>query len=352
MLRMGEEEQFIHETTPESSSLYYNIRNILIKDVSENILDENPTIQKIVTEVKEKIKILPIEKNLVYKKAAGVDAGSQILPLASRRYAIISALAYRIPEGKSYFLQPESFSQPYTTSKNRFRNIVDIRRETKLYETALMFIEKNKDTEILLIDGPLVLSNWWKTAGTERDKHKLLSTVKKLLHHCKENEVKIAGIVKRPSARYMVHHLGLQSQTDLPDSYLLLHALKTGERTETFSPRTALKNVKKPTAFMDSIGVPIYSFYSRLTRDWHIPPIRIDLPLFTLEYVEDVADYCYSTSIWNGLPLPIVKADEEARISKELVGEIYQEILGKIGKKTGKFTQLAPYWGEDKWMGA
>lgn len=352
MLRMGEEEQLIHETTAEASSLYYNIRKILMKDVSENILKETPKIHKIVAEVKDKIKILPIKKNLIYRKAAGVDAGSQILPLASRRYAIISALAYRIPEGKSYYLQPESFSQPYTTSNNRFKSIVDIRRETKLYETALKFIEKNADTEILLIDGPLVFSSWWKTAGTERDKQKLLSRVKKLLHQCRESEIKIVGIVKRPSARYLVHHLGLQSQTDLPDSYLLLHTLKTGERTEIFSPRTALRNVKKPTAFMDAIEVPIYSFYTRLTRDWHIPPIRIDLPLFTLEYASEIADYCYSTSVCNGLPLPIVRADEEARISKELVGEVYQEMLGNIGKRIGKFTHLAPYWGEGKWMGA
>jgi hypothetical protein len=354
LLRMkGEpENHFKQDLITESQHMYYSIRNILINEVSEGIIEETPTILRLATKIREKSKIFPIKKISVFKKAAGVDGGSQILPLASRRYAVISAIAFSIPEGKRFFLQPESFSQPYTVSKNSFTGRVDIRRETKLFETAVQFIEKNQDLEILLIDGPLVFSNWWKTAGTEQERFKLLLAINKLLNLCRESKVNVVGIVKRPSARYLIYYHGLQDQTDLPDSYLLLHTLKTAERTDIFSPRLALKKAKKPTAFMDTIKTPIYSFYTRLSKDWHIPPIRIDLPAHSLEHLNEIADYCYSTSVSNGLPLPIIKADEEARISKELIGEIYREILGKVGIKTGKFTHLAPYWGEAKWMGA
>jgi hypothetical protein len=282
---------------------------------------------------------------------SGVDAGSQIIPLASRKYAVISALVYSLPEGKQFFLKPESMSQTYSHSENSFRGQVNIRREAKLYETAYKFLDSNQETELLLLDGPLIFSSWWKIICTEKDKQRFINAANRLLKKCRHNGIKIAGVVKRPSARYLVHYLGYEQKTDLPDSFLLHQTLKPGERTDIFSPGTSPR-ISNDFSIMDTIETVIYSFYCRLSKDWAIPPIRIDVPVFNLSCLDEIADYCYSTSIWNGIPLPIIKADEAAKVSKRFIGDVYSEILCKVGgKNTENLTHLAPYWGEGYWMG-
>ena len=107
----------------------------------------------------------------------------------------------------------------------------------------------------------------------------------------------------------------------------------------------------KNSYFLDAFGHPIYSFYIRLCQDWSIQPARIDLPAFSLGNLNDVADYCYCSSVWKGIPLPIVRADEEVKISKSFIGEVYRDIVNKIGRLYGDVSYLAPYWGEETWMG-
>jgi hypothetical protein len=108
----------------------------------------------------------------------------------------------------------------------------------------------------------------------------------------------------------------------------------------------------RPSPFMDAIGFPIYSFYGRFSREWSIPPIRIDVPSFCLGMIEDIADYCHWSSLWNGIPLPIARADEDVRISKRFMSEVYSELIGYVGKRSGDVSYLAPYWGEGGWMGS
>ncbi len=282
---------------------------------------------------------------------AGVDAGSQILPLASRTYAVISALVYHLPSGSRFFLPPESLSSPHTDARERFRGVVNVRREAKLYETARSFIEEGHEVELLIVDGPLALSNWWSMAGFEPDRLRLIDAVTGLLDACSGTGVAVAGVVKRPSARYLVYTMGIQGLTELPDSFLLLHTLCPGERTDIFSPRSAMRSAVRTSTFMDAIGRPVYSFYGRFSGEWSIPPVRIDLPDFSLGRLDDIADYCYGSSFWGGIPLPIVRADEEVRISKRFIGEVYSDILRKVGRGDGEVSHLAPYWGEGAWLG-
>jgi hypothetical protein len=138
----------------------------------------------------------------------------------------------------------------------------------------------------------------------------------------------------------------------LPDSFLLLHALKPGERTDIFSPKTALAQASRTAEFMGNLDVPVYSFYGRMTREWSIPPIRVDLPAHSLGALDDVADYCYGSALGNGIPLPIVKADEEVKITRRFMADVYGEVLSRVSRRTGEVRGLAPYWGEGKWMGA
>jgi len=333
-------------------NLYLSIRNLLLDEVTSQVEGDMPAVKELAKGIREEIVIHSATKRDPFKEVAGVDAGSHILPLASRRFAVISALVYSFPSGRRFFLEPESFCFPYRIEGGRLGGIINARREAKLYETATRFVESDPEARLVLVDGPLVFSNWWSRAGGEADRLRLITAVRGFLDVCREKGVSVAGVVKRPSARYLVYNLGLERVTELPDSFLLLHALKPGERTDIFSPRSAVQKAVRATPFMDAIGHSIYSFYIRLSREWSIPPVRIDLPAYCLGNLDDVADYCYGSSVWRGIPMPIVRADEEVKISRRFIGEVYRDIVGRIGRTTGELSHLAPYWGEGQWMGA
>jgi hypothetical protein len=333
-------------------NLYLSIRNLLLDEVTSHVEEDSPAVKSLASRIRGEMEIFTTTKRQPFSEVAGADAGSQVLPLASRRYAVISALVYSIPSGNRFFLEPESFSFPYTAEGEKMKGVVNVRREAKLYETACSFVKDGPGIQLLLLDGPLAFSNWWSIAGREADRQRLIDAVRRLLTLCMEEGIAVAGVVKRPSARYLVYSLGLQRETELPDSFLMLHTLQPGERTDIFSPRSAIRKAVKASPFMDAVGHPIYSFYARLSREWSIPPVRIDLPAFCLGQLEDVADYCHGSSFWEGIPLPIVRADEEVKISKRFMGEVYRDIVGRVGRLSGEVSHLAPYWGEGRWMGA
>gem|GEM_PF-812548 len=333
-------------------SLSLSIRDLLLGEISGDIATEQPAVTALAARIREEMSLFPMTKHEAYTRVAGVDAGSQILPLASKRYGVVSALAYGLPGGAKFWMPPESMSMPYGVAGNRFEGMVNARREAKLYETAAVYLGAHPETELLLVDGPLAFSDWWRMAGCHKDQKRLLDAINKLLRLSRESGVTLAGVVKRPSARYLLYHLGLQGETQLPDSFLLLHALKPGERTDIFSPKAALSQANRPAVFMGNLDVPIYSFYGRMTREWSLPPIRVDLPAHSLGALDDVADYCYGTALNNGIPLPIVKADEEVKITRRFMAEVYGEILSRVSRRTGEVRGLAPYWGEGRWMGA
>ena len=334
------------------SNLSFAIRNLLLEEISSDLGAQGIDSDKLSNMVRDRMDILPMRKRECFKVVAGVDGGSQIIPLAARQYAIISALAYLLPQGSRFFLPPESMSCTYSVGVDGFKGSVNLCREAKLYETASKFIEKKNVPELVLIDGPLAFSGWWQKVGTEIERLRLYSSIKSLLNICQEKGIIIAGIVKRPTARYLIHYNRLAKETDLSDSFLLHLTLKDGERTDIFSVNTAMMLSGKTRLPESLTDTPIYSTYCRMSNDWSIPPIRIDVPVYSLAYIDEILDYCYSTSYWNGIPLAILKADEEVKVSRRFIGDIYSEIVGYIGRSCGEVKQLAPYWGEGNWLGA
>jgi len=337
------------EPRPRAESLSLNIRNLLLAEITRDVLTEAPLIRELAERIRSEMEVVPLRKREAYTWVAGVDAGSQVIPMASRQYAVISALVYTLPQGGRFYLPPESMCEPYSVGGG-FAGSVNLRREARLYETAREFLLGGREVELMLVDGPLALSGWWGAAGCEEDRRRLVDALNGLLRVCRDRGVTVAGVVKRPSARYLVHYLGLGAETDLSDSYLMHQTLMPGERTDVFSPRTAMRMASRGSQMMDVVQEPVYGFYCRLTRGWDVPPIRVDLPAFCLGAVDDVADYCYATSLWSGIPLPIVRADEEVKVSRRFIGDVYSEIISRVGRETGDVSPLAPYWGEGEWM--
>ena len=349
-------EKTIQRQTPRPpasiNNLSLSMRNLILSEITENVFTETPKINQIVETIRKEVEITPLKKEECYVQVLGVDAGSQVIPLASMQYAVFGALAYSFPYGHRFFLPPESLSQPYGDSLGNFRSLVDIRREAMLYETACGYLGHHMDIDLVLIDGPLAFSNWWAKVGEEKDRQRLINGINKLLNMCHKYDIVVAGVVKRPTARHLVHFLGLEKETSYTDGYIMLHALEAGERTEVFSPRTGLRMATRSSPLMDAIEAPIYSSYVRISKEWQAPPIRLDMPAYCIDEIDNVANYCYATSYWSGLPLPIVKADEEVKVSKRFIADVYSEALSRIGRVSGEVSQLAPFWGEGSWMGA
>jgi hypothetical protein len=340
--------KFRPNTTP---NLSLSFRKIILDAITDTVFNETPKIYQITKIIKKQIKIYELNRIENYFQVIGVDAGSQLIPLASRQYAVLGALAYSLPEGGRFFLQPKFISQSYNSSIGKFRSRIDLLRETMLFETACKYLDQNKNVDAIIIDGPLAISNWTLKIGEEKARINLVKTINKLLFKCQKYGVTIAGIVKRPTSRHLVKLLGLEQKTEYTDSFLMLHTLEVGERTEIFNLNNSLgiaSNKRKPMA---GINIPIYSTYVRLSKEWKNPPIRLDIPSYCLDQLDDIANYCYATTYWHGIPLVIVKADEEVKVSKKFVSDIYNEALNIVSRVNGEITQLAPYWGDGTWMG-
>jgi hypothetical protein len=334
-----------------NTNLPLTIRKLLLDEITTDIVKKTPKVEELSLKIRKEINIHTLNKKEAFTFITGVDAGSQIIPLASRQYAVISALAFSLPNGNKYFHLPESISENYVYGVDRFPGKVNVIREAKLFETAYQCIESRPEIQLMLVDGPLALSNHWQRMGKEIDRKRLINAIRRLLKRCKEKNIVIAGVVKRPSARYLIYYLGLHKETDLSDSYIMLQTLNPGERTDVFSPQIAMRIATRSSPLMDALDTQIYSFYSRLSKEWSLPPIRIDVPAYSLSYIDEIANYCYSTSLWNGIPLAILKADEEVKISKRFINDVYSEIISKVSKSNVDVSFLAPYWGEGRWMG-
>ncbi|MFQ6064978.1 MAG: DNA double-strand break repair nuclease NurA [Candidatus Bathyarchaeia archaeon] len=311
------------------------LRNLIIDEVSTDAHEDFTRLPEIISEVKRQLAFYPVDRRIVYERVAGADAGSQRVPLASRWFAVITALVYQLPRARRYFTSPEAIKLPYNFSGERFHEVVSARRETKLFETSASFLMEDDSVDLMLIDGPLAFSNWWARKGEEQDRVALISAINHLLNLCADRGVAVAGIVKRATARYLIRYLGLQEKTSLPDAFVLLQTLKPGERTAVFSPRNALRKTVRAAPFMDRIDCPIYSFYIRTSQNRLLPPIRIDIPEFMLSHVDELAGYCHSTAVREGIPLPIVKADEEVRVTKKFVNEVYSELIPRLESRFG-----------------
>jgi len=117
------------KTIPAShENLSLSLRNLILDEITENVFEQTPKVNQLAARIRDEILITPLTKREAYVHVIGVDAGSQVIPLASRQYAVIGALAYALPDGKRFFLSPESLSEPYSAQYN-FRSLVDIRRE-------------------------------------------------------------------------------------------------------------------------------------------------------------------------------------------------------------------------------
>ena len=91
-------------------NLYLSMRNLLLEEVTSQVEGDLSAVKKLAKEIREEISIHSATKRDPFGEVAGVDAGSHMLPLASRRFAVISALGAIGPQAADATSELESAS--------------------------------------------------------------------------------------------------------------------------------------------------------------------------------------------------------------------------------------------------
>ena len=265
-----------------------------------------------------------------FRSVAAVDGGSGILSFADKEVGFIAAIAV-IDDGKQHvrrIAKPKILTQQEGEEEGEFSDRLDVERETLLIELA----RKITNVDLLIIDGPLI----------PRPKYtgEYLLQLKSLIDESEKDGRMLVGFVKRPQSRFLVtEEFGGRG---FYDRTILSAILERGE-AYPWPPR--VRELK-------SVPAAKYT-YLRLMDPPSPSVFRLDFPAYLDdEGIHDILSYVLRTSDpVLGVPALLMKADEEVKISKRLVAELYREcfenLVGRLDPKL--WSPLAPRWGERIW---
>lgn len=265
-----------------------------------------------------------------FRKIAAVDGGSGILSFADREVGFIAAIAV-IDDGRRHvrkIARPKILTQRYGEDEGDFSDRLDVERETLLIEVA----RKISNLDLLMVDGPLI----------PRPKYvgEYLLQLRSLIEESEKDNRLLVGFVKRPQSRFLVaEEFGGKG---FYDRTILSALLEKGE-AYPWPPR--IRELK-------SVPAAKYT-YLRLMDPPSPSVFRLDFPAYLDdERIHDILSYILRTSDpVVGVPALLMKADEEVKISKRLVVELYREcfenLVGRFDPKL--WSPLAPKWGERIW---
>ena len=270
----------------------------------------------------------------VPRRVAVVDGGSNIVSLNAGYLGIVTSLGLVIEGNRvieRVIAEPEIIPPTpqelgdYETS-DQIVSVIDKVREAKVFETATELLSRNPD--LLIIDGPLIpygaLGKLIVGSETELKALQRYRRAVLTLHEVSlGSKVSVVGFVKRPRSRYLRKILNIKSSFD---HVTLSSILKEKE----FYPNPPLE-VPAVTEWFHEISIlklirevkPKFTFI-RLTVS--MPPFRVDFGHLTRNYM-DILNYLYSTRTREGIPYVVMKADEEVKITRKLLRELYEDAL-------------------------
>jgi hypothetical protein len=204
--------------------------------------------------------------------------------------------------------------------------------------------------EVVMLDGPIVPHHDLKGANEDSPNRRdywgrILDARRTMLEVCEEEDAVVMGIVEDCKAKHLLRDVRDELGEDLPlkalpnDPVALSReldggpVLEVGERTHAFElPDEDYPVVRE---FEETAGYSVFTFYVRTTR--YSPPVRVEIPEFVDP--DEAAGIVLGTSIeygGYGIPLPLVMADEFAKVSRSLVDWIEEEVLTELASD-GRF---------------
>ena len=321
MEELGELEEEI-KTYPE---LVKRIRDELERKLSEKASEFSRSLSKIMSSIRGKA----VRDRWRFDKIAAADAGSSTITLGDRMMAILAALYVKL-DGSRFdrgLANPIILEQKLNERDERFLARIDNTRETMLMKIAEKAAD---DVDLLMVDGPLIPIPQF---GEE-----YVKAVRRLVERCCEKNVVLAGFVKRPQQRFISKELDLGSR--FRDSTILSAVLSAGE-CYPWPPRDH---------YARRVKLTFRYTYLKTISDRRILPFRVDFPSYISdETAESVLSYILSTcDPVRGVPAMVMMADEEVKLSKKLIRDLYAEVLESLLSRFPErsWGSVMARWGE------
>lgn len=272
-------------------------------------------------------KNIVVENDWFPRRIGVVDGGSNVISLNIGYIGVISSIGVIIennvvvdrviPKPEVLPINPDEIFEYETI--DILETIVDRMREALVFETARKLL--SRDIELLIIDGPIIpygaLGKIVKNTESEWFSiNKYENAIINLHNDSIRKETSVIGFVKRPRSKYF--------KTKFYDHIYLSNYLGEGEYSPDPPGVIDLKTIHEENIRrIAEIIKPKYVFI-RLTNS--TPPYRVDLGHLNTDY-RKILSYIYITRTREGIPYAIMKADEEAKITKRLMREIYDDVL-------------------------
>jgi hypothetical protein len=293
----------------------------------------------------------------LFHKIGVVDGGSNILALNAGYIGIVVSVGIIIEDNHivgRVISEPEIIPSdpselPNYESLDNIIGVVDKTREALVFETAYKMLDH--DLDLLIIDGPVapygaLAKIVTKTKSEELAWRRYNSAVIKLHFNVSGKNTSLVGFVKRPRSKY----LATLNDFNNFDHVLLANMLKPGE----YFPEPPFKLSVHPELFHEAkiqFLVKLMNLritYLRMTDS--TPPYRIDFSVNTEKNYREILSYLYSIRTREGIPYIIMKADEETKVTRKLLKELYEDalhscIVDYIHQDPSKIIPLLPEYG-------
>ncbi len=309
-----------------------------IEKLSNDLEKERKKLEEKARELKQREELIKdIEKEEITLKVAGVDGGITRKNLQGIEIVVTRACLVEMyyNNGKlqehSYFPSPDPEPTLHYYEPERETKKPQLHRMEKEIQTALNYLEKEPEIEMLLIDGSIVPNPSDKPKEDSEEKGKYLEVKDKyeeLFKRATEQGIQLVGAIEDSRSRKISRKIGIKSL----DNLLLHQALKQGQRTSEFN-------------YSDEPGNhPVLSDFSTEKRNkvkaMYIKPSKNDTPL-RLEYLENhmkpgkIASYVKSISKIAenySYPVPLIEADLHAKLTEKQKDLIVQRIKNQAGE--------------------
>jgi len=347
IIRRLEEREWI-SAQPE---LYKELRKKALDALSSITSSAQKQLENIRKDVKKKVRLSRVKRIATLNKLEVVssDASSYPVPLLLSRVTLMSGLTIKLPLKEKASILAEVLVEDASMPEPEFRFIESAKRESMLPLSAThhLMTKADDDVKLVLIDGPLSISQWykeiWRSEKVKESVDELIEAKNNIMQLCKEKEILLLGVVKRGRATYFHNYFNLIDE--FIDQFVFHNVLDYGNRTESISIKTAVEKwkpaAKREELLINRLKYDIRGFYIKTSDNPLTPPIRVEYPEYLLEKEDEIASYVLSTAIlsndrdFDGLPKAQCIAHRECTITKKVMEEIFKEQLYRTTSQTG-----------------
>jgi hypothetical protein len=253
------------------------------------------------------------------------DGGSSILSFADRDVGFISAITV-VDDGRGFRRRFRGglITQREGEGDGEFSDRLDVEREEMMLSLASEAVE---DASLLIVDGPLIPRPKYSGEYTYQ--------LGRLVSEAERAGTALVGFVKRPQSSFLEE----LRETGLTDRAALYMILEEGQ-AYPWPPRRR----------GEGGGETIYT-YIRLAPPPGAGVFRVDAPAWMGEDgLLDVLRHIVATSDpVKSVPAIISKADEEVKMSRRLVRELYREVFEREASRSEPrlWSLVTLRWGEE-----